>query len=729
VARVRRVAHWNVLDASVDEQPMSGRVWWWASGTAFLIAVSGLGAFVALGGQGRLDTGDKFASIGSLLIGLASLVVALVSLRVATRQVPLDPAVLLERAAEDLARLVGQQWQREATTRGLLHPEPLRVQWSSTGRPVAAPAAEVMDPMPGSLPTRLRLRGDVRTVADTWRKLPARQLVILGAPGAGKTSLAVLLVRQLLHQRVPGDPVPVLLNLAGWAPENVHLDTWLARRLAADYPQLTGRHAYGADAAVRLVDQGRVIPVLDGLDEMPEHARPLAVAALTVAVSRDRPLVLTCRANEYEATIAATGTPLARAAVVELSPVTGPEIAAYLIAGQVDGARRWNAVTTRLRAEPDGALARTLSTPLMVYLARTAYTPPTTDPGGLLVHADAGDVEQHLLAAYLPTMYRPQSRGSGNTLAPGYSADQAHHWLAYLARQLTRYDTRNLNLWSLKWLKVHALRLWTATAVASLTVAALIVPPMAFPPDMPASARAGEMIGAIALIIAMAPGMQILTSVFRSAIEEVRPFRIRIRIRPWQVVLGALVGLLVGFASGYMTEFLVDAWRTTNLGNSLWEAAIDYYRHAAPAGLPLSLAIGVIGAVCLAVANSHASPPTDVEVLGPVSALRRDRRALFAVCLVPMTAGGVLFGALLLNLFAVLGGLMLGMVFGVTVAIFLGMGRAWTRWQVLRCWLRLRGVAPWRLLEFLDDAHQRGVLRVVGMEYQFRHARLQDHLS
>jgi hypothetical protein len=54
---------------------------------------------------------------------------------------------------------------------------------------------------------------------------------------------------------------------------------------------------------------------------------------------------------------------------------------------------------------------------------------------------------------------------------------------------------------------------------------------------------------------------------------------------------------------------------------------------------------------------------------------------------------------------------------------------AWGQWVILsRIWLPLTGRLPWALLTFLDDAHKRGVLRQAGAVYQFRHARLQDHL-
>lgn len=46
-----------------------------------------------------------------------------------------------------------------------------------------------------------------------------------------------------------------------------------------------------------------------------------------------------------------------------------------------------------------------------------------------------------------------------------------------------------------------------------------------------------------------------------------------------------------------------------------------------------------------------------------------------------------------------------------------------------RLWLSAGRHLPWGLMHFLDDAYQRGLLRQVGAAYQFRHARLQDHLD
>ncbi|WP_203227476.1 hypothetical protein [Streptomyces aurantiacus] len=76
------------------------------------------------------------------------------------------------------------------------------------------------------------------------------------------------------------------------------------------------------------------------------------------------------------------------------------------------------------------------------------------------------------------------------------------------------------------------------------------------------------------------------------------------------------------------------------------------------------------------------------------------------------------------------GGLALGVAGRLAGRFQTGLAASTWGWYLLsRTWLALRGDLPWRLMRFLDDAHQRGVLRQAGAVYQFRHARLQDRLA
>lgn len=240
------------------------------------------------------------------------------------------PARSRSDAVEDLARLVTRQWEREAAARGLTRQEPLEVRWASTKRPVAPSAVEVVGYQGAGRPVRLKLHGDVGGLANALRELPAHQLVVLGEPRSGKTSAAILLTLDLLEKRENG-PVPVLLSLASWDPVGQDLETWMAHRISVDHPAFRKGGVHGPEAARELVERGMVLPVLDALDEV--ALRVEAVRDIAKVVGRDKPVVLTCRADDYQEIIAATGVPVGRAAVVELKPVSAVEAARYLEAG------------------------------------------------------------------------------------------------------------------------------------------------------------------------------------------------------------------------------------------------------------------------------------------------------------------------------------------------------------------------------------------------------------
>ncbi|MFC7532408.1 NACHT domain-containing protein [Actinoplanes sp. GCM10030250] len=412
---------------------------WWFAIVGGAMAVVGALSTALMQPSFPLDTGDKVASVVGGTVTVLTLPISIASLVVAWRQQPFDRAPVLER----LARAVLQQWTREGSARGLLKPEPIKVCWSTTERPVAPAPGEIAAPVAGRI-IRLKLHGDVTEIAAAFRRLPRRQLVVIGAPGSGKTSLAVLLVRDLLQGRTHGEPVPVLLNLAGWRPGN-DFDRWLVRSLRAEYSFL-------AEAATDLVARGEVLPVLDGLDEMPADLRRRAVMELSDAVGGDRPVVVTCRADEYEATIGETGTPLARAAVVELRPLTIAQVGHYLAAGQVDGERRWAPVLEKLVTHPGGAVASTLSKPLFAFLARTQYTASSADPGVLAGYADADRLADHLTCGFVPAAYRERQQhidGEASSSLRSYSAPNAERWLAFLASRLTDVGGTEIAWWQI----------------------------------------------------------------------------------------------------------------------------------------------------------------------------------------------------------------------------------------------------------------------------------------
>lgn len=396
---------------------------------AVLAAIAGLSA-------DPLETGNKLASIGGLLVGAASLIVTILSLARGTRETPFDEVA----AATALAGQVRRQWQREKHLRQLDGPGLIPVSWHSTTLDVAASPADVLAGAVAGRPTSLRLGGTAPELGETFRKLPRRRLVVLGEPGSGKSTLLLNLTIELLEHWSPVEAVPVLLNLATWDPRE-DMESWLVRQLAQEYPN-TGL----AQGYPRLVHDGKILPVLDGLDEVPDDLRATALTALGLFAATGQAFVISCRSADYGTLIASTGRPVPGAAVVELDSLTTEVVASYL-AGP-----RWHAVREAITSHP--ALGTALRTPLMLHLARTIYAAPGTNPEELLdtkEFARSEDVEDHLLSAYLPAAYEvPPSRQTSAAAAARltYLARHAGETIAWwtLHNAVVRWPTRSAAL-------------------------------------------------------------------------------------------------------------------------------------------------------------------------------------------------------------------------------------------------------------------------------------------
>ncbi|MDQ3886462.1 MAG: NACHT domain-containing protein, partial [Actinomycetota bacterium] len=362
---------------------------------------------------------------------------------------PVTPEVLAQ-AAKLLASRVAEQWQREAEARSLNDPDPMPVRWTLSDDALMdheehiAPAPVVFTGCSDRTPE----------LVGEFRKLHRRRLVIVGGPGTGKTTLAVQLVLQLLADPWPGDPVPVLLSMVSWDPDaQPRVQDWLTDQLNQTYPAL---RAFGRDAARRLVEQGRVLPVLDGLDELPERRRPRVITALNASLPRDGGVILTSRIDEYSGAVGSSDV-LTAAAVVRPEPLTNGEVADYLVARLP---RRpdpsWQTVLTALREGAPGALSTVASTPLGLWLLRTVHIDARHDPEALIdvdQYPDPQSIQTHLLAELIPAVLRsrPPRTGDEDPLRPKrlHHAVDVRRGLTSLAIELRDAGSRVWLWWHL----------------------------------------------------------------------------------------------------------------------------------------------------------------------------------------------------------------------------------------------------------------------------------------
>jgi predicted NACHT family NTPase len=101
-----------------------------------------------------------------------------------------------------------------------------------------------------------------KSMLEIFREIGlGRSLLILGAPGSGKTTMLLELARQLIERARQDDtePIPVMFNLASWT-EKQSISDWLANQLNIVYnvPKKT---------APKWVSENKMLLLLDGLDE------------------------------------------------------------------------------------------------------------------------------------------------------------------------------------------------------------------------------------------------------------------------------------------------------------------------------------------------------------------------------------------------------------------------------------------------------------------------------
>lgn len=630
----------------------------------------------------------------------------------------------LEQAAASLATAVRRTWSREAVNRGLTSPLPIDVRMKSADARITAHPAQwslsAGTESAGETPVVAEspLTGTATQITDLFSRIATRRLVIVGEPGAGKSGAAVLLLLALFDMpHLAPRRIPVLFRLASWSPAERSAEQWMADQLAASY-------GTPVTVAHELVTDGRILPVLDGLDELGKAHRPIAMARLRAL--GNTPLVLTCRLNEYAEAVA--DEVLDRAAVIEVIPVDPATATAYLTRSSSAASARWDAVANALNAPVENPCQLALRSPLMLSLARTVYKSPASYPGELTGYATASQVEDRLLDGLIPAVY---GRDPADT-----SPEKAHHWLSFLADGLPILGPGAIAWWRLPLCLsrreariaaglTYGFSAWLWMQIFSL----LLVPYWTSLEALLVSLGVGFAVGLAGSLAGMSvphpaqsrrPKRRDLT----------RGLKAGLRVG---VVVGPGVGLVVGVATGL----------------------IDGFEYGLVAGLKdaLDIMLGVAGAsgllAVIVFGLSAAFSRQSEDAVTPLSAFKDDAK----VSLIIGSTIGLAVTPAIYVLYITIIILALGVPASEAVTIFadpilarLVVGTGFVAALASAAWLALHksaalrygvsvvllarhGKVPARPLRFLESAYERGVVRQSGAVYEFRHARLAERLS
>jgi hypothetical protein len=708
----------------------------------------------------------------------------------------------MARVADQLATAVGAQWKAEARVRRLYEPYPLPVSWVAADPGLTVEWGSLVNlatsgagwPPPPSAETWADgpddLAGEGQELATVLGRVPTGRLVVLGEPGAGKTILMIRLVLDLLENRPDGGPVPILASIASWNPPLQDLRDWLGAQLLIDHPGLANPPPDGMThrtQAEALLGSRLILPILDGLDEIPEEVRASAIGQINDALRPGERLVVTCRSEQYLDAIRPKDgrelKPVEAAAAIRLCPLDLATVHEYLRhdAPGPDMRARWDRVFNRLGKK---APAReVLSTPLMVGLARTIYNSPQAGPSKTRPDpvylrdralADRKAVESLLLDEFIPAAYRQDGDSR-------WKAQDAERWLVFLARHLERkIGGPDLAWWQLRRAMPRTVAAAAAGAAAGavagvllgvaagaaagaaagLGVAAgfvfgagvwsnaetpargirIIVPRLAAAAG--AAAVAGAVVWAAAGAVAgaaaglgVAAGFVLRAGVWSNAETPARGIRIIVPRLAAAAAVGAVLGALLGALIGDVAYVIGAVMVGIVNGTAAGARAMGDVKVGLLLGLLIGLLFGLTVGLTVGLLFGLKVVPGDLaEAASPQITLARDRQAALLFMLVLGVAGGVV-GGLAAGLAA---GVSLGVVGGVAAGVAAGLAAgawlstdqaAWPSYLLTVGWLAFSHRLPRSLMDFLSDAHERGVLRQAGAVYQFRHIELQHRLA
>ncbi|MFC3992836.1 NACHT domain-containing protein [Actinoplanes siamensis] len=555
----------------------------------------------------------------------------------------------------------------------------------------------LVDPRTGKAKKGSRTVGKIGNIADYYHKQASGRMLILGPAGAGKTVLATTLSLRITEQflnpshPVEGIAVPVIFNLTAW-PNKPDLTNWLAEDLSL-------RFRIRSKTARRLVEDGHILPVLDGLDEMDSEGDPPVRAESTIgkindfiATNPSRGLIVVGRSGpDYYSRFRSK---LRNIQAVLIHTLSTSDVDRYI--EEHCGEETLEAVRNKFEGSP--RRARTLFYSDSATPWRLTMMAAYLNSGGELEQLFPREGESSSQYKDRRSIVMYESFLDARLKNHGYQREDerkiARDYLSIIAHfcSISRAESSGTDIvlhdWWLRFgrgrVKGWQSRLAVAAAMAPFAIS-VDTPLSDYEPRDGAGWLTWAMpLGNLLMLVSIA-----VTTPYRAAS---RPLRISFPRLTIGVLFRVTIYIACAIGLGYMYA-------------SIANVALGI---CAGAGL---LLMATIIRVFLADATEDATSPQ--------APIRRD----FVGCIMIGLGFGVFMGAYMAELMGAEDGLRFGLgYFFVALAVFTS-GR-----YFISSLLGPTVGLPVRLAHFLDRATSAGLLRVSGIGYQFRHRELMDYL-
>ncbi len=255
------------------------------------------------------------------------------------------------------------------------------------------------------------------------------RLLVIGEPGAGKTSLLLQLADALLQRRE--NRVPVILNLATWNETYKNFEHWLLETL----PRAGSvSKAY----AKTLVLEDRLLPLFDGLDEVKaEHRQACLDTIAQYGQVAEHQYVICSRTREYaeigEAPVYAQ---------IELQPLKAEQIRAEL-----ENSAQPEAKFLLHAIEQDPLLAEVVRNPFYFNTTQLLLASMKSYTSLGIQASTVEELQEALVEKFV-------AQQLNTTVKTAFSAEKSRKWLGFMAKKMEErglvvFELVDLNL---KWL-------------------------------------------------------------------------------------------------------------------------------------------------------------------------------------------------------------------------------------------------------------------------------------
>ncbi|NMF60820.1 NACHT domain-containing protein [Pseudanabaena yagii] len=510
------------------------------------------------------------------------------------------------------------------------------------------------------------------------REEVAGRLLILGKPGAGKTTTYLELANDLLEiaESDVKQPIPILFNLSSWKDDDQSIADWVVAEAKSKY-------GVAIEVAQNLLKRKRLLPMLDSLDELEPHRQEPCVLAINQWMQsehRPRYLVICSRSEEYDSYSAN----FQLNAAIYLQPLSDEQLAEYFqVISQPD---LWQ------KLQQDADLLEILRTPLFLSITLLARQKISITEWEQL--ATTNERKTYLLSAYVRQMLARDIENQYYKAKPMPTSAQTRHWLSWLAQQLQQ---ESKDEFLIEGLQSSNLENRTQQKIYNWIVGVLV--------GLLFGLIFGLLFGLLfGLILGLILGL--LFGLTQKRIEPVETFEFSLapaKIREFfqSLIKGLISGLIVGL--------------TVKISGQSW-------------GLVLGLFLGLVGLIGGLIDGLKAD---FVSRKHPNQGIFASLQNSIWITLftIPISSFGMFF---ILQVSGKQASILSNLIVGIDLAIFMGFhwsGVEALKHFILRCLLYRNGSIPWNYAQFLNYSTERMLLQRVGGRYRFIHRLLQEHFA